>query len=79
MNNGSTDAICYQGYPQWIIEEEAEAYGVSAEVMEEILYSAAGQTEACLMLDVRVPAGVFASNSSKGLLSYPRSHYGTEN
>lgn len=72
MNNGSTDSICYQGYPQWIIEEEAEAYGVSDEVMEEILYSEAGQTEACLLLDVRVPAGVFASNSSKGLLFLPK-------
>ncbi|KAJ4423137.1 hypothetical protein N0V82_002266 [Gnomoniopsis sp. IMI 355080] len=65
VNNGSTDQICYQAYPQWIIEEEAEAYGLSDEEMEEILYSAAGQTEACLLLNVYVPTGVFASNSSE--------------
>lgn len=69
VNNGSTDGICYQGYPQWIVEEEAEAYGLSDEEMEEVLYSAAGQTESCLLLDVYVPTGVFASNSSsKGML-----------
>ncbi|KAJ4393280.1 hypothetical protein N0V93_002488 [Gnomoniopsis smithogilvyi] len=33
--------------------------------MEEVLYSAAGQTEACLLLNVYVPTDVFASNSSK--------------
>lgn len=66
MNNGSTNQICYQAYPQWIIEEEAEAYGLSDEEMEEVLYSAAGQTEACLLLNVYVPTGVFASNSSQG-------------
>lgn len=67
MNNGSTDVICMQGYPQWIVELEAEAYGVSTEVVEELLYAESGQTEACLMLDVYVPTGVFDGNtSSKG-------------
>lgn len=69
VNNGSTNLICYQGYPGWIIEEEAEAYGITAEEMEEVLYSAAGQTEACLVLDVYVPANVFASNSSSNGMS----------
>ncbi|KUI53127.1 Lipase 2 [Cytospora mali] len=51
VNNGSTDVMCMQAYPEWIVELEAEAYGVSTEVMEEILYAQSGQTEACLMLD----------------------------
>lgn len=56
-----------QAYPEWIVELQAEAYGVSTEVMEEILYAESGQTEACLALDVYVPAGVFDGNtSSKG-------------
>ncbi|CAN8098152.1 unnamed protein product [Discula destructiva] len=64
VNNGSTNYMCYQAYPQWIIDLETEAYGVTDEVMKEILYSAAGQTEACLVLDVYVPSGIFASNST---------------
>lgn len=76
MNNGSTDYICYQAYPEWIIEEEAAAYGVSDEQMEAILYSTAGQTEACLLLDLYVPSGVFASNStSKGTTCYPENSH----
>lgn len=64
--------ICMQAYPEWIIELEAEAYGVSTEVMEEILYAESGQTEACLMLDVYVPANVFDGNtSSKGQFRSP--------
>lgn len=65
--------MCYQGYPLWIVEEEAEAYGISDEEMEEVLYSAAGQTEACLLLDVYVPSSVLASNSSsKGMPIHPK-------
>ena len=61
-----------QAYPKWLIETEAEAYGVSTEVMEESLYSEAGQTEACLKLDVYVPANVFDGNvSSRGPLHSP--------
>lgn len=72
VNQGSTDYMCYQAYPEWIIEEEASAYGVSVELMEQILYAAAGQTEACLLLDVYVPSGIFSSNSTaKGTTSHP--------
>lgn len=68
INNGSTDLICYQAYPGWILEEEAASYGVSVEVIEELLLAEAGQTESCLVLDVYVPSGVFSGNStSKGL------------
>lgn len=59
--------ICMQAYPEWIVELQAEAYGVSTEVMSEILYAESGQTEACLALDVYVPTGIFDGNtSSKG-------------
>lgn len=67
VNTGSTNYMCYQAYPEWIIEEEAAVYGVSDEQMEQILYAGTGQTEDCLLLDVYVPSGVFSSNStSKG-------------
>lgn len=62
--------MCMQAYPEWIVELQAEAYGVSTEVMMEILYAESGQTEACLVLDVYVPSGVFDGNfTSKGTYS----------
>lgn len=53
-----------QAYPEWIIETEAEAYGINTTTLQEILYYAAGQTEACLVLDVYVPESIFANNGS---------------
>lgn len=68
VNNGSTDVICYQAAPTWILESQAASYGISVEQAEALLYSQAGQSEACLHLDVYVPTGVFAGKSaSKGL------------
>lgn len=68
MNNGSSDVICMQAYPEWIVQLQAEAYGVSVDVMTQILYAESGQTEACLVLDVYVPAAVFDGNAtSKGI------------
>ncbi|KAI3396190.1 hypothetical protein diail_393 [Diaporthe ilicicola] len=64
INDGSTDVICMQSYPEWIIELTAQSNGVSTEVMEQILRSQAGQTEACLMLDVYVPVKVFQRNAT---------------
>lgn len=70
VNNGSTDIICMQAYPEWIVQLQAEAYGVSTETMEQILYAQSGQTEACLVLDVYVPTTVFDGNAtSKGSLT----------
>lgn len=54
-----------QSYPKWIVELTAQSYGVSTEVMEQILRSQAGQTEACLVLDVYVPANVFRRNATE--------------
>ena len=53
-----------QSYPEWIIELTAQSNGVSPEVMEQIMFSQAGQTEACLVLDVYVPANVFKRNTT---------------
>lgn len=53
-----------QAYPEWIIELTAQSNGVSTEVMEQIMLSQAGQTEACLMLDVHVPTNVFKRNTT---------------
>lgn len=72
MNNGSTEIICYQSEPEWIYAIEAASYGITVEEVEEILYTEAGQTEACLVLDAYVPAGVFDGNStSKGQSESP--------
>lgn len=65
VNNGSTDLICMQSYPKWIIELTAQSNNVSTEVMEQIMLSQAGQTEACLVLDVYVPANVFKRNTTE--------------
>lgn len=65
VNNGLEDVICMQSYPKWIIELTAQSNGVSTEVMEQIMLSQAGQTEACLVLDVYVPASVFKRNTTE--------------
>lgn len=54
-----------QSYPKWIIDLTAQSNGVSTEVMEQIMLSQAGQTEACLMLDVYVPTNVFKRNATE--------------
>lgn len=59
VNNGLTTTICIQGAPQWSIEEDAEQTGLTVEEIEEILFTEAGQTEACLVLDVYAPASTF--------------------
>ncbi|KAK2597723.1 hypothetical protein N8I77_012488 [Diaporthe amygdali] len=64
INDGSTNVMCMQSYPMWIIELTAQSYNVSVEVMEQILLSQAGQTEACLVLDVYVPENVFKQNAT---------------
>lgn len=56
--------ICVQAYPDWTVELVAKAYNVSSSLVEEIMYAEAGQTEACLALDVYVPANIFNRNSS---------------
>lgn len=53
-----------QAYPEWIIELTAQSNGVPTEVMEQIMLSQAEQTEACLVLDVYVPANVFNRNTT---------------
>ncbi|KAG6363663.1 hypothetical protein INS49_008764 [Diaporthe citri] len=65
VNNGLEDMICMQSYPKWIIELTAQSNGVSTEVMEQIMLSQAGQTEACLALDVHVPTDVFEKNTTE--------------
>ena len=59
VNNGLMDAICVQGAPLWSIEQAANAENATAEEVEEFLWNEAGQTEACLLLDVYVPASSF--------------------
>ena len=45
----------------WSVEEAAEMSGVTIEEVEETLWNKAGQTEACLLLDVYVPARIFSN------------------
>ncbi|KAH8895297.1 alpha/beta-hydrolase [Thozetella sp. PMI_491] len=65
VNNGSGTVMCMQAYPEWIVRLQAAAYGVTVEQMQQILYYTEGQTEACLMLDIYVPAKVFDGSSKK--------------
>lgn len=65
VNNGSTDVICMQSYPKWIIELTAQSNNISTEVMEQIMLSQAGQTEACLVLDIYVPPNIFQRNATR--------------
>jgi carboxylesterase type B len=64
VNNGSTNGtMCIQAYPQWVIDLEAEAYGIDSTTMAEQLYAGSGQTESCLLLDVYVPTAIFNQNT----------------
>ncbi|TVY45384.1 Carboxylesterase, partial [Lachnellula occidentalis] len=62
INDGSITAICVQGAPIWTIQQAADTYNVSVEVIEELLWNGANQTEACLVLDVYVPSSTFNKN-----------------
>jgi hypothetical protein len=68
VNTGAGDIMCIQAYPEWIVELQAAAYGVTVEQMRQILYYQGGQTEACLMLDIYVPVKAFNGSSKKGQL-----------
>jgi carboxylesterase type B len=59
INNGSTSVMCMQAASERLLETYAQTYGVSVEVVANVLYAQAGQTEACLALDVYVPEGIF--------------------
>ncbi|KAI1339711.1 carboxylesterase [Xylariaceae sp. FL0016] len=64
VTNGGRDKICYQAYPGWIIGLYQSGTGLSYLDQLKALVNAAGQTEACLLLDVRVPVSVFEKGSS---------------
>lgn len=51
--------MCPQAYPQWVINLLAERSGIDNTTMGSILNNQPGQTEACLVLDVYVPADIF--------------------
>lgn len=51
--------MCPQAYPQWVINLLAERSGIDKTTMGSILNNQPGQTEACLVLDVYVPADIF--------------------
>ncbi|KAI1411957.1 alpha/beta-hydrolase [Hypoxylon sp. FL1857] len=66
FNNGTSDrdvVICPQAYPQWVINLMAERGGVDNETMADRLNNQPGQTEACLVLDVYVPANSFSQGA----------------
>jgi carboxylesterase type B len=67
INNGSVDVQCMQSTASWLLAQEATANGISLAQITQIFYTQAGQTEACLVLDVHVPKGIFDnSTASKG-------------
>lgn len=48
-----------QGYPEWVVELQAAAYGVDTATMANILYNSGAQTESCLVLDIYVPTTIY--------------------
>ncbi|KAI0017078.1 Alpha/Beta hydrolase protein [Xylariomycetidae sp. FL0641] len=62
VNTGSEDLICTQAYPEWMIELFAN--GGDFNTTRQSLLDAAGQTESCLVLDVRVPVEVFEARTT---------------
>ncbi|KAI2602590.1 alpha/beta-hydrolase [Hypoxylon sp. NC1633] len=57
--SGGSDVMCPQAYPQWVINLMAERSGIDSDTMASFLKNQPGQTEACLLLDVHVPAEIF--------------------
>ncbi|KAI1137699.1 alpha/beta-hydrolase [Hypoxylon sp. FL0543] len=67
LNNGTSNGdvvICPQAYPQWVINIMASRSGVDNATMADFLNNQAGQTEACLLLDVYVPIDIFNRGSA---------------
>ncbi|KAI1371178.1 alpha/beta-hydrolase [Hypoxylon crocopeplum] len=67
ISNGTSDGdvvMCPQAYPQWVIELMAEGSGVDSDTMAAALNNQPGQTEACLLLDIHVPAIIFDRGST---------------
>ncbi|KAI1464806.1 alpha/beta-hydrolase [Daldinia caldariorum] len=67
--HGNDDVVmCPQAYPQWLIDLMAKRIGVDKKRIASLLNNQLGQTEACLVLDVYVPANIFdegpAANAS---------------
>ncbi|XDG05439.1 hypothetical protein ABKA04_005054 [Annulohypoxylon sp. FPYF3050] len=52
-------AVCPQAYPEWVINLTAVRRGTDRNTAARLLNGQAGQTEACLVLDVFVPEGIF--------------------
>ncbi|KAI8962379.1 alpha/beta-hydrolase [Daldinia sp. FL1419] len=58
--HGANEVVmCPQAYPQWVIDLLAQKGKIDKETMAAMLNNQPGQTEACLVLDVYVPAAVF--------------------
>ncbi|KAI1660386.1 alpha/beta-hydrolase [Daldinia decipiens] len=58
--HGNDDVVmCPQAYPQWVINLLAQRSGIDNTTMASMLNDQAGQTEACLVLDVYVPTHIF--------------------
>ncbi|KAE9372710.1 alpha/beta-hydrolase [Stipitochalara longipes BDJ] len=64
VNNGSVNVMCMQATPAWLLADEAIPYNISLAEITEVLDNLAGQTEACLALDVYVPKGIFNNRTA---------------
>ncbi|KAI0892958.1 alpha/beta-hydrolase [Annulohypoxylon nitens] len=51
--------VCPQAYPEWVINLTAVRRGTDRNTAARLLNGQAGQTEACLVLDVFVPESIF--------------------
>ncbi|KAI1496442.1 Alpha/Beta hydrolase protein [Biscogniauxia marginata] len=65
VNKGSDEDVkCMQAYPKWMIELFAGGSTSDLAAVTAQLTGASGQTESCLVLDVRVPVNVFKARTS---------------
>ncbi|KAI1081045.1 Alpha/Beta hydrolase protein [Whalleya microplaca] len=64
INAGLGEVMCVQAFPQWLIELQAKQSGIDPAAMALLMEKQVGQTEACLMLDVYVPVGIFKNRTT---------------
>lgn len=59
LNDGAVGFKCPQAYPEWTLQEQADASGVPPEVLLQYIMADPTANEDCLFLDVSVPRDVF--------------------
>lgn len=59
INDGSFGFKCPQAYPEWALQDQANAAGISTQEMMQLILADPTTNEDCLFLDVSVSRNVF--------------------